>query len=173
MRESLRCSLDVAAAAGIRAPVFVPGHIGERAARAHFRVADEQVVEVGNEWGFALDEALRRPFTDLLILGHPGKLAKLTAGDWDTHSAAREARFPSSRACMKKCSAAPRRRPRRSRGSSRALDAKEKKILGDALAAAVKKAVGARTEGRLTPAVVLIDLGGRIIGTAGDLKPWS
>ena len=87
MRESLRCSLDVAAAAGVRAPVFVPGHIGERAARAHFRVADEQVVEVGNEWGFALDEALRRPFTDLLILGHPGKLAKLTAGDWDTHSA--------------------------------------------------------------------------------------
>ena len=78
--------LDVAAAAGIRAPVFVPGHIGERAARAHFRVADEQIVEVGNEWGFALDEALRRPFSALLILGHPGKLAKLTAGDWDTHS---------------------------------------------------------------------------------------
>ena len=80
MRESLRCSLDVAAAAGVRAPVFVPGHIGERAARAHFRVADEQVVEVGNEWGFALDEALRRPFADLLIAGPPGKAGEADGG---------------------------------------------------------------------------------------------
>ena len=86
LRETLRCALRVAAATGIRAPVFVPGHIGERAARSHFRVTPEQVVEVGNEWGFAIDEAAREPFAALLMVGHPGKLAKLTAGGWDTHS---------------------------------------------------------------------------------------
>ncbi|HEX7579219.1 MAG TPA: cobalt-precorrin-5B (C(1))-methyltransferase CbiD, partial [Thermoanaerobaculia bacterium] len=80
LRETLRCALRVAAATGIRAPVFVPGHIGERAARTHFRVTPEQVVEVGNEWGFAIDEAARQPFAALLMVGHPGKLAKLTAG---------------------------------------------------------------------------------------------
>ena len=119
IRETLRCTLNVAAAAGIRAPVFVPGHIGERAARAHFRVADEQIVEVGNEWGFVLDEALGRPFSALLILGHPGKLAKLTAGDWDTHSGRSGSALPvvAAHAC-KQFSGGPRRRPRRSRGSS-------------------------------------------------------
>jgi len=94
IRETLRCSLRVAAAAGIRAPVFVPGHIGARAAQAHFRIAEGQIVEVGNEWGFLLDEALRSPFSALLILGHPGKLAKLTTGDWDTHSGRSQSALP-------------------------------------------------------------------------------
>jgi cobalt-precorrin-5B (C1)-methyltransferase len=173
MRESLRCAFDVAAAAGIRAPVFVPGHIGERAARAHFRVADEQVVEVGNEWGFALDEALRRPFTDLLILGHPGKLAKLAVGDWDTHSSRSGSALLVIARVHEEILGRPAPPATTVEGLFASLDAAEKRGLGDTLAAAVKKAVGTRMEGRLTPAVVLIDLGGRIIGTAGDLKPWS
>ena len=173
MRESLRCTLDVAAAACVRSPVFVPGHIGERAARALFRVADEQVVEVGNEWGFALDEALRRPFADLLILGHPGKLAKLTAGDWDTHSSRSGSALPVVARIHEDTLGRPAPPATTVEGLFAALDAKEKKIAGDALAAAVKKAIGERTRGRFTSAVVLIDLGGRIIGTAGDLKPWQ
>jgi cobalt-precorrin-5B (C1)-methyltransferase len=173
MRESLRCALDVAAATGVRVPVFVPGHIGERAARERFRVANEQVVEVGNEWGFALDEALRRSFTDLLVVGHPGKLAKLATGDWDTHSARSGSAIPVVARIHEEMLGRPAPPATTIEGLFAALDAKEKKVLGDALASAVKKAVGARTEGRLTSAVVLIDLGGRIIGTAGDLKPWS
>ncbi len=173
MRESLRCSLDVAAAAGVRALAFVPGHIGERAARTHFRVADEQVVEVGNEWGFALDEALRRPFTALLVMGHPGKLAKLTAGDWDTHSARSGSALPVVVRMHEEMLGRLAPPATTVEGLFATLDPQEKKILGDALATAVKKAIGARTGGRLTPAVVLINLGGRVIGTAGDLKPWS
>jgi cobalt-precorrin-5B (C1)-methyltransferase len=173
MRETLRCSLDVAAAAGIRAPVLVPGHIGERAARARFRVADEQVVEVGNEWGFALDEALLRPFTDLLILGHPGKLAKLTAGDWDTHSSRSGSALPVVARMHKEMLGRPTPPATTVEGLFAALGAPEKGRLGDALAAAVRKAVGKRTEGRLTPAVVLIDLAGRILGEAGEIGVWK
>jgi co-chaperonin GroES (HSP10) len=54
-----------------------------------------------------------------------------------------------------------------------ALAAEEKKTLGDILAAAIQKAVGKRTEERRNVAVVLIDLGGRILGEAGDLIPWG
>ena len=53
-----------------------------------------------------------------------------------------------------------------------ALDGGEKKRLGNTLAAAIQEAVGKRTEGRLKAAVVLIDLGGRILGSSGGLKPW-
>jgi cobalt-precorrin-5B (C1)-methyltransferase len=169
MRESLRCSLDVAAAAGVRVPVFVPGHIGDRAVRAHYPVVDEQVVEVGNEWGFALDGALRRPFTDLLILGHPGKLAKLAAGDWDTHSARSGSALPAVARMHEEILGHPAQPATTVEGLFAALDAEEKKILGDALAAAVKKAVGERTGGRITPAVVLIDLAGGILGEAGAI----
>ena len=173
IRETLRCTLNVAAAAGIRAPVFVPGHIGEKAARAHFRVADGQVVEVGNEWGFVLDETLRHPFSALLILGHPGKLAKLTAGDWDTHSGRSGSALPVVAAMHKNVLGRPAAPAATVEGLFAALPAADKKRLGDALAAAITKAIGKRTEGRFTPAVVLIDLGGRVIGTSGDLKPWQ
>ena len=46
----------------------------------------EQLIEVSNEWGFVLDEAAKYDFSRLLVMGHPGKLAKLAMGQWDTHS---------------------------------------------------------------------------------------
>jgi cobalt-precorrin-5B (C1)-methyltransferase len=172
LRESLRCALSVAAAAGVRAPVFVPGHIGERAAGAQFRVAPEQVVEVGNEWGFALGEAARHPFASLLALGHPGKLAKLATGGWDTHSGRSESALP----VVAQMHAAVLGRPAAAtptvEGIFTALDAEEKKRLGTPLAAAVNAAIRTRIDGRFAIAVVLIDLGGHILGEAGDLKPW-
>ncbi len=173
IRETLRCTLNVADAAGIRAPVFVPGHIGERAARAHFRVADGQIVEVGNEWGFVLEEALGRPFSALLILGHPGKLAKLTAGDWDTHSGRSASALPVVAALYATLLGRPAAEAATVEGLFAALTVADKKTLGDALAEAIKEAIGKKTGGRFTPAVVLIDLAGRIIGEAGDLKPWQ
>ncbi|MCX5821098.1 MAG: cobalt-precorrin-5B (C(1))-methyltransferase CbiD [Deltaproteobacteria bacterium] len=173
LRESLRCALSVAAAAGVRAPVFVPGHIGERAAGAQFRVAPEQIVEVGNEWGFTLDEAARHPFAALLALGHPGKLAKLTAGGWDTHSGRSESALPA----VAQMHAAVLGRPAAGvptvEGIFAALDTEEKRTLGDPLAAAVQAAIRTRTDGRFAAAVVLIDLGGHILGKAGDLTPWA
>ena len=173
IRETLRCTLNVADAAGIRAPVFVPGHIGERAARAHFRVADGQIVEVGNEWGFVLEEALGRPFSALLILGHPGKLAKLTAGDWDTHSGRSASALPVVAALYATLLGRPAAEAATVEGLFAALTVADKKTLGDALAEAIKEAIGKHTERSFTPAVVLIDLAGRIIGEAGDLKPWQ
>ncbi len=172
IRETLRCSLSVADAAGIRTPVFVPGHIGERAARAHFHVVEGQVVEVGNEWGFVLDEALRYPFSTLLIVGHPGKLAKLTAGDWDTHSGRSGSALPTVEAMHAEALGRPAATAATVEGLFAALPAVDKKTLGDALAEAIKNAVDKKTEGRFTPAVALIDLGGRTIGASGDLTSW-
>ncbi|MDO9230828.1 MAG: cobalt-precorrin-5B (C(1))-methyltransferase CbiD [Syntrophales bacterium] len=173
LRETLRCALRVAAATGIRAPVFVPGHIGERAARSHFRVTPEQVMEVGNEWGFAIDEAAREPFAALLMVGHPGKLAKLTAGGWDTHSGRSGSALPIVAEMHAAILGRPAAETPTVEGIFAPLDGGEKKRLGNTLAAAIRKAVGKRTEGRLNAAVVLIDLSGRILGEAGDLIPWG
>jgi cobalt-precorrin-5B (C1)-methyltransferase len=173
IRESLRCALNVAAAAGILAPVFVPGHIGERAARNHFRVTTEQVVEVGNEWGFAIDEAMRAPFAALLMVGHPGKLAKLAAGGWDTHSGRSGSALPIVAEIHAAILGRPAAESPTVEGIFSALAGREKKRLGNTLAAKIQKVVGKRTEGSLNAAVVLIDLGGRILGEAGDLTPWG
>ncbi len=94
LRASLKCLLDVAVAAGIRNPVFVPGHIGRRAAEKHFRIRDSQIIEVSNEWGFMLDCAAGQDLEALMVLGHPGKLAKLAMGEEDTHSSRSKSALP-------------------------------------------------------------------------------
>ena len=86
IRATVSLALDVARAAGFDEVCLVPGHLGERAARAAFGLGVEQVVEVSNEWGHALDEAGAKGFLKLKLVGHPGKLAKLAAGHFDTHS---------------------------------------------------------------------------------------
>jgi cobalt-precorrin-5B (C1)-methyltransferase len=172
LRETIRCVLNVVAAAGCRTPVFVPGHIGERAARSHFRVTPEQVVEVGNEWGFAIDEATRQPFASLLMVGHPGKLAKLTAGNWDTHSGRSGSALPIVEEMHAVLLGRPAAESPTVEGIFAALDGVEKKRLGNRVAAAIHKAVDNRTGESLNVAVVIIDLGGRILGSSGGVKPW-
>jgi cobalt-precorrin-5B (C1)-methyltransferase len=85
-KVSLLCGLDVAKAAGHDAIVLVPGSIGETGFLKHFNVSKYQVIQMSNFVGFMLAEAIKRKFKNIIIGGHPGKLAKLIRGDFNTHS---------------------------------------------------------------------------------------
>jgi cobalt-precorrin-5B (C1)-methyltransferase len=173
LTASLKCALDVAAACGVRAPVLVPGNIGERAALKNLRVDASRIIQVSNHWGFMLDEAARMPFERLLALGHPGKLAKLVDGEWDTHSShsasavgvvARIAQKVLGR-CMQESATVE--------GIFEALPPDETARLGNALASAVRQAVTARIGSAKNIAVALINMAGELLGTDGDLSPWK
>lgn len=72
--------------------VLSPGNLGQRFARSHLALPLKQIVQMSNFAGFALDcistELCELGYTipRLWIVGHPGKLAKLIDGVWDTHS---------------------------------------------------------------------------------------
>jgi cobalt-precorrin-5B (C1)-methyltransferase len=173
LRESLRCALRVAWAGGVRKPVLVPGHIGERAARRYFSLTPDQVIEVSNEWGFMLDSLTEHQWEKVMILGHPGKLAKLAAGDWDTHSARSRSALPylgqlSRRVLKKELSEFPT-----VEGLFASLGEEEQRTLGHCLAAEVRRAVHNRLQGAIPVAVFLVNLQGRCLGQAGDLHPWK
>ena len=85
-KTSLVCSLDVAKASGHETIVLVPGGIGEKSFLKHFNVSKYQVIQMSNFVGFMLEEALKRGFKQIMLAGHPGKLAKLIRGDFYTHS---------------------------------------------------------------------------------------
>lgn len=78
--------MGVVRARGQRTLLVVPGHMGERAAAALVRGLEP--VEAGNAWGAVLDRAVDHGFTEIVAVGHPGKLVKLAQGQWDTHSSA-------------------------------------------------------------------------------------
>jgi cobalt-precorrin-5B (C1)-methyltransferase len=72
--------------------VYVPGKTGRTYARDLLRVPDQQIVPIANFLGDSLNflqQALseqQRSLEVLWLLGHPGKLAKVLDGVWDTHS---------------------------------------------------------------------------------------
>ncbi len=171
LKTSLKCSLDVAAACGVEAPVLVPGHIGERAARRHFHLTAEQVIEVSNEWGYMLDCAAAHPFRGLLVLGHPGKLGKLAAGEWDTHSSRSKSAVPWISQLAGDFGIVSGNPPT-VEGIFGALTEAESKKLGDALAAKVCRAVAKRLPGRFALAAVLVNMKGDRLGSAGELAFW-
>ncbi len=172
LKTSLKCSLDVAAACGIEAPVLVPGHIGERAARRHFHLGPDQVVEVSNEWGYMLDCAGGHPFRGVLVLGHPGKLGKLAMGAGDTHSARSRSAVPwicqMARDLGISCG-----NPPTAEGIFSGVTEPESKELGHALAERVCRAVAKRLPGRFLMAAVLVNMNGDWLGSAGELRLWE
>ena len=92
MRESLVPQLDVAVAQGRTDLVFVLGSKGRRLA-VEAGVDERDVVETANEVGWMLEQAAERGFRTVTLRGHVGKLVKLAAGIFDTHSRVADARL--------------------------------------------------------------------------------
>jgi len=172
LREALKCALRVAVACGVKTPVFVPGRIGEKAAKALFQLSPEQLIEAGNEWGFILDEAAEIPFDRLLVVGHPGKLAKLPGGWWDTHSSRSGSPIPMVTALACKLLSRHLESSRTVEGIFRQLADPEREALADALSAAVRQAISARVMERFEVSVVLVNMSGDFLGQDGDTAAW-
>jgi cobalt-precorrin-5B (C1)-methyltransferase len=88
-KTSYRCQIDVAVAEGYRNLVFVPGNIGETIAKRILNVEDDQIIQMGNFVGYMLSEAEKSGVKKITLLGHAGKLIKISAGIFNTkHSVA-------------------------------------------------------------------------------------
>jgi cobalt-precorrin-5B (C1)-methyltransferase len=88
-KTSYRCQIDVAVAEGYSELVFVPGNIGEAIARKIVSVDDDQLIQMGNFVGYMLSEAEKVNIKKITLLGHAGKLIKISAGIFNTkHSVA-------------------------------------------------------------------------------------
>jgi len=169
--DSLKCALDVAAACGARHLVLTPGNIGTRGVRRAFTLADEQVVEVGNEWNFITRALVDYPFEAILVAGHPGKLAKLAAGDWDTHSSrsGSAAEFVQSLAATIGC---PAPQCDTTEGIFEALAPDQRHRLASELARLVRQAVWDRIGRHAPVAVLLVNMAGDELGRDGEFSPW-
>jgi cobalt-precorrin-5B (C1)-methyltransferase len=174
LHDALRCAVDVAVACGQTALVLVPGAIGARAARARFSLGDQQLIEVGNAWGFVLDLLPRHSWRALLLVGHPGKLAKLAAGQWDTHSRRSD---PPLGLLAELCGTGVGGPgsgvgATTTEGLFAALDERRRKEVGNALAARIRRAVADRLQAVWPVAVLLVNMSGQTLGCDGDLSPW-
>ena len=173
LQESLKCALDICIASHATAPVFVPGNMGRTAALRAFQLKSRQVVEVSNEWGYMLELAQAQPFEALLLLGHPGKLAKLAMGQWNTHSSQSPSAVPFVADLAAQVIKQNIAHSTTVEGLfMQHLTSTQRHRVANRLAEAIQHKTAETFPASWQGQVVLINLKGEILGSAGDLHPW-
>ncbi|MFU0894420.1 cobalt-precorrin-5B (C(1))-methyltransferase CbiD, partial [Kluyvera sichuanensis] len=85
-KRSLALELEMKRAAGLERVVLVPGNHGERFVREQMGIDSQVVVTMSNFVGYMIEESVRLGFRQIVLIGHPGKLVKIAAGIFHTHS---------------------------------------------------------------------------------------
>ncbi|MCR4442802.1 MAG: cobalt-precorrin-5B (C(1))-methyltransferase CbiD [Peptococcaceae bacterium] len=92
-QESLRLELKQLAQLGAARVILVPGNYGQDFVCRELGLAGRPLVRFGNFAGYVLRAAAALGFRELLLVGDLGKLIKVSAGIFNTHSAAADARM--------------------------------------------------------------------------------
>jgi len=92
-KRSLAIELEQKRALGYDKIVLVPGNHGERFVQQQLHIEQDIVVTMSNFVGYMLQEANRLNFNHVLLVGHLGKLIKVAAGVFHTHSHIADARL--------------------------------------------------------------------------------
>ncbi len=90
--ETIQLDIDARYAAGERTLLLCPGNYGADFIADTLGLDMTRGVKCSNFLGEALDYAVYRGFDGVLLVGHAGKLIKLAAGVFQTHSAYADAR---------------------------------------------------------------------------------
>jgi cobalt-precorrin-5B (C1)-methyltransferase len=167
-RDSLVPQVTVARAAGHRTLVLTPGRMGLTVA-ARYGLPATATAEMGNFVGFMLETCVEHGVEGVLLWGHHGKIAKVAAGVFHTHSRVADARLETLAAYAGAAGA-----PAALLGAVLAANTAEEaaSLLAGAgfgpvfatLARRASERAAAYVEGRLAVGTVLLTLAGVIIG---------
>jgi cobalt-precorrin-5B (C1)-methyltransferase len=83
--DTIRLDIDTIRAAGASALLMTPGNYGRDFAET-LGLADIRGAKCSNFLGEAIDYAVYRGFSEILLIAHAGKLVKTAAGVFNTHS---------------------------------------------------------------------------------------
>jgi len=93
VQESLALEVKMHAPGCDGFAVLVPGNYGKETARGELGLPEKNIFKMSNYAGFMLDRCIENSINRILLVGHPGKLLKLAAGIFQTHSRKADARF--------------------------------------------------------------------------------
>lgn len=93
--ESLTLEMSMIHSLGFREVYIAFAGMGENFTRKIFNLNGRNVIQCGNYPGHVLDESATLGFTHAIICGHPGKMLKVAAGNFITHSKIADGRLES------------------------------------------------------------------------------
>ncbi len=180
-RRSLVPQIDVAVSAGFERLFFVPGNIGERITKKLFNPPEDDIVQTGDFVGYMLDKAVEKGVKEIVFLGHPGKLAKVAAGIFNTHHKVADARNEviAAHAGAAGADASVVSRILQANTTEEAITLLKQAGLSeqvfDRIAERVRERVSDRTLQKIKVSVILVSLDGEVLGVdanARSLGDW-
>ncbi len=172
-KESLKPQVDVSIAAGFKRLVLTFGNLGEKAA-LDLGFNKRQIVQMSNFVGFILDVCMKGGVKEVLLVGHIGKVIKITDGHLDTHSKrakqdlsmivslATESGFSKSKIVELKSASS-------GEAILRLLGNDRQRII-DTVASIAKDVLSDHLEGKMRVAVAITDLSGKIVGSDSEAR---
>ncbi|MBD5805823.1 cobalt-precorrin-5B (C(1))-methyltransferase CbiD [Limosilactobacillus walteri] len=91
-KHSISIEMNIHRKRGDDKVVLVPGNYGEDFAKDDLGITNDKIVQMSNFVGYVLHEAQRLKFKKVLIVGDLGKMIKVSAGIFSTHSKDADAR---------------------------------------------------------------------------------
>lgn len=85
LKDSVKLEINQKFASGVREPVLVFGNMGEDMCK-ELRVNPDEIITISNFVGFALDCCESLGIKRVKLIGHIGKMSKISAGCFHTHS---------------------------------------------------------------------------------------
>lgn len=104
-KAALTLQLDVFKAQGYKKVIFVLGYVGEKFCKERLNTKEDSVIKIGDHIGFMLKECSRKKIKEALLIGHIGKLIKVTNGQFNTHCEYGDKRLESIARYAKSCNA--------------------------------------------------------------------
>ncbi len=173
-KRSLVPQIDVALARGFAEVVLTPGRIGEKSALSR-GVPEDAVVQCGNYVGYMLEECAERGVKGVLLYGHVGKLVKVAAGIFNTHSRVADARLETLAAYAAEAGAPQElvKRVLSSATAEEAVNLLRRQGFGnvlDRIAARASQRAAERVNRKVKIGAVLINLRGEVVGSDEEAR---
>ena len=164
-KKSLALNIDVLKAAGHDRIVLVFGYVGEKFCKESLGIRPESMIKIGDHVGFMIGECVKKRIKRVLLVGHIGKLVKVSNGQLDTNIKSGDDRLNTIARYAKLCLAGRRVMEQISAQASAeaAVDILKKNRLTkvfDMIAKNAADKIRALADGRLSARCILLSLDG-------------
>ncbi len=92
-RDAIEQEISILKARGATRASLVFGNYGENYAKKHLAIPQKKIIKISNFVGYFLEKSVEYDIRKIVFVGHIGKLIKVSAGIFNTHSKVADARM--------------------------------------------------------------------------------
>ncbi len=104
-KKSISLRINIASNQNRKTAFITPGYVGEKVFKEVFDISSSEIIKFGDHAGYCITECSKKDFREIILVGHIGKISKISAGIFNTHYRTGDARLETVAAWAAACGA--------------------------------------------------------------------